>query len=78
MKNNSHTKKSSFRLIGILLSLLAIGIMFGRNVMVATIVYMVVFAVAIFILGVAIVLTYTIKEEIEQKRNLNDEGALSD
>ena len=67
MKKGSH-KKSSFGLIFALLALLAIGFAFGREVLVGIIMWIAIFAVAIFLIGVAIVLTYTIKEALEKKQ----------
>ena len=65
---NSHNNKSSFGLLFALIALLAIGFAFGKEVLCGILMWIVIFAVAIFIMGVAIVLAYTIKEEIAKRK----------
>lgn len=78
MKKNSHNKKASFKWIGLIGALLLIGIIFGKNIVVVTIMYTAIFAIAILISGAIAFLIYSIKEELERKRKLKDENTLSD
>lgn len=75
MKKNSQ-KKSSFGLLFALIALLLIGLTFGSDVLRGIVMWIAIFAVAIFVMGVAIVLVYTIKEEImhrrKKKENINE------
>ena len=77
MKNNSHNNKSSFGLIFSLIALLVIGITFGRDAFLGTLMCIVIVKVTIFILGVAIVLIETIKEEISERKKEKEEEAHS-
>lgn len=73
MKKNSHNQKSSFRLIFALTALLAIGFAFGKEVLGGILMWIAIFAVAMLNMGVAIVLFYTIKEEIAERKKKKEE-----
>lgn len=73
MKKNSHKTISPFSLIFALIVILAIGFVFGEEILKGTLIWAGIFVVAMFIMGISVVLYLTIKEAIEARKKKKEE-----